>query len=233
MGRSAWIAIALAAGAAVAPLASMGGCSGSAPNAANRQSGARDGATPPNFRLARQRALEAAAEDEPELAISLYREAVNAFPGLGAAWNNLGVLLMEQERYLEAAEAFASAAEESPTDPRPLYNLGLTWDRSFYYEEALRIYLRALERDRTYLPALRGAIRAETLIGDTNEGTLERIRLALLRETDQRWRQFFQLQRASVEEDVTAERRRRAGVPRPASEEPPAGSEGGAEDEGR
>lgn len=211
-GRIASAALCVGVAALVSgPL--LAGCAGGTPpGAAERRSRGEQAGGAPNFALARQRAQQAAGEDDPAMAISLYREAVTAYPGLGVAWNNMGVLLMEEERYLEAAEAFAAAAEESPTDPRPLYNLGLTWDRSYYYAEALRIYLRALERDGTYLPALRGAIRAETLLGETDEETLERIRVALLREYDPRWREFFQLQRARVEEVLQAERRRSTGV---------------------
>ncbi|MEC9372741.1 MAG: tetratricopeptide repeat protein [Planctomycetota bacterium] len=164
-------------------------------------------AVPPrNLVLAQEKAKQAQAAKKPERAIALYQEALSAFPEFSAAWNNLGVLLLQQDRYLEAAEAFAQAAEQGQADPRGLYNLGLVWDRRNWPEQALELYLRALQRDPDYLPALRGAIRAERTLGRAEEETLERIRRALLRDRDDQWLEYFELQRSRVE-NLLRERR--------------------------
>jgi len=189
-------AVALLGGAV--PLASVGCVS-------DRREGERITITSDESqRFERAHALSQRAEQtkDPASAIRLYREAVTIFPELASAWNNLGVLLMDQQNYMEAAIAFVSAAESAPADPRPLYNLGLTWERAGYSEDAFKYYRQALERDRRYLPALRGAIRAERVMGRGDDRTLERLRLALLQETDEQWRDYFQRQRAAVEDDV-------------------------------
>lgn len=159
---------------------------------------------PEGVRIARARevALEAQRADDPDDAIALYTEALSIYPSFPAVWNNLGVLYLDEHRYLEAAEAFAAASDHSPVDARPLYNLGLCWERAGYLPDALRHYTAALERDPRYLPALRGAIRAERRMDLASEATLDRIRMALLLEPDPSWRQFFELQRASADAEV-------------------------------
>lgn len=144
-------------------------------------------------------AEEAYKSRKPVEAFEKYRLAVREYGEFPAAWNNLGVLLMEQENYLSAAEAFATAADLSPTDARPLYNLGLCWDRRNYLEDARKYYRRALERDRNYLPALRGAIRADALLNDANDDTLALIERALALEADDAWSKWFKLQRIRIE----------------------------------
>jgi len=75
-------------------------------------------------REAIQLAAEAYEEEDSETAITMYRDSVNLYRDLYPAWNNLGTLLMEQKRFLEAAEAFNTAAGLAPSDGRPLYNIG-------------------------------------------------------------------------------------------------------------
>lgn len=160
---------------------------------------------PPSQRsvaLAIEKARQAQQSKDPERAAVLYREAVEIYPEFAAAWNNLGNLYMGQQAYLDAAEAFARAAEHAPSDPRPLYNLGLTWDRAGWLPDSLRFYKQALVRDPRYLPALRGAIRAERLLQITEPGTLERLKVALGQETDEKWRTYFTFQRSNVEQEL-------------------------------
>ncbi len=149
-------------------------------------------------------ALRAQKAKSTSEAIALYRQAISVYADLASAWNNLGVLLMEQQRYLDAAEAFTTASEIEPADPRPMYNLGLTWEGAGYLNDALRYYGDALKRDPRYQPALRGAIRAERLLGRASDETLRRLRIALGQEQDAQWRQWFELQRPQVEAEVFA-----------------------------
>lgn len=173
----------------------------------------------PDLAKAREMALRAQRTKNPERAIDLYNQAVRAFPGFSAAWNNLGVLLMSDEQYLEAAEAFRAAADQSPADPRPLYNLAVLWDKQGWPEDALRFYLEALERDPRYQPALRGAIRNETLLGEADEKTLERLRTALLQENNDRWREYLLLQKTRVMRTVEEMEASMYSLPRRRSEE--------------
>lgn len=153
--------------------------------------------------VAAQRAEQAGKRDE---AILLYREALKEYREFPAAWNNLGVLLMDSERYLEAAECFAAASDLAPRDPRPAYNTGLSWDRAGYLNEAMEHYREAIARDGRYLPALRGSVRAERLQGRASSDTLERIRTALQLEQDDHWREWLELQRVRVEAELAGKR---------------------------
>jgi tetratricopeptide (TPR) repeat protein len=146
-----------------------------------------------------QQSVERGRVDE---AITRYQQALGAYDDFPAAWNNLGVLLMEQERYLEAADAFAAAGERAPSDPRPVFNLGLTWERASYVDEALQHYERALSRDPRYLPAIRGAVRAEQSLGVASDASAERLRIGLMIERDEGWRDFFEQQRIRVDAEL-------------------------------
>lgn len=152
----------------------------------------------PAERLRRARAISQQAQradraGDREGAIEHYRRAIAEYPEFGAAWNNLGVLLMEDDP-LEAVSAFATASELSPRDPRPVYNLGVIWERSGYADEASRHYRRALARDANYLPALRGSIHMDHLRNASDEDTALALRRAMMLETDPRWREYFERQ---------------------------------------
>lgn len=144
-------------------------------------------------------AARAFEEKDAEKAIALYREALSIYRDFYPAWNNLGTLLMQDRRYLEAAEAFTAAAGLSPDDARPVYNIGLLYDRSGYLQDAQTHYRRALIRDENYLPALRGLIRADTILNEADEDTLESIRRALRLEQDPRWREWLQLRKIRIQ----------------------------------
>lgn len=184
----------------------IGGCA-STPKKP-RPPAARSGPTPEQFAEAfdlASKAQRSQENDKPDVAIAQYRQSLAIYREFPAAWNNLGVVLMQESRYLEAGECFAAAAELAPRDPRPMYNLGLTWDRAGYLEEALTQYLRSVERDGRYLPALRGAIRAERLLGKGDLATLDRLKSALLLEQDPRWRDWLELQRLRIEAEQDAQ----------------------------
>lgn len=161
-------------------------------------------------RMERERRDEALREadkafraNDPEEAKRRYIAAIRKYPDFGQAWNNLGVVLMDQEQYLEAGEAFDRAAQLEPSDPRPVYNRGLLWFERGYLQDSMPHFLEALERDPNYLPALRSAIRASIRLRETSEVTLDQIKRALLIETDQKWRDYFERQRLLIEASLT------------------------------
>lgn len=156
------------------------------------------------MRLAAQ--AEAVAPDEPSKAIELYRQALANDDSLHNAWNNLGTLLMAQGRYADAVHAFQAAADLMPADPRPMYNTGIAYQRNGWGEEAYRHFAMALERDPSHLPSMRGFVRAAEITGKADERTIEVIRRATMRETDERWRSYFQRQRYRVEAVLEEER---------------------------
>lgn len=152
-------------------------------------------------RLTRARELAAEAQNakDPEQAARKYREAVQEYREFPSAWLNLGVIMMQGDQYLQASEAFSTAAELDASDPRPLYNLGLLYDRRGYLREARGYYERALERDDNFLPALRGAIRADSLLNEGSMQTLKWLERALMLEQDRKWQEWMRLQKARIE----------------------------------
>lgn len=181
------------------PLAPLAGC------ASSRSGTSLQASDPAQVSAAYDLILEAQdaeRRDKPEQAVALYREGLAKYREFPAAWNNLGSLLMDQSRYLEAVECFQAAADLAPKDPRPPYNQGLAWDRAGYLDDALEFYDRALGRDPQFLPALRGAIRAERLLGRGSQSTLDRLKIALLMEQDPKWRDWFNLQRLRLETEL-------------------------------
>lgn len=148
-------------------------------------------------------AQRAQRDDKIDEAIALYQRAVQAYRDFPAAWNNMGVLLLRQQRYLEAAECFVNAQEMAPQDPRPAYNLGLTWDKAGYPADALTHYQTALLRDPKYLPALRGAARASWLLRRYTDSSLDVVRTALLIEQDSRWREWLELQNVRIQNELS------------------------------
>ncbi len=149
------------------------------------------------------RAQRAQKDEEFDEAIAFYQQAVQAYRDFPAAWNNMGVLMLNQQRYLEAAECFANAIEMAPQDPRPSFNLGLTWDKAGYPSDALTHYQAALQRDGKYLPALRGAARASWLLRRYNDSSLDVVRTALLIEQEGRWREWLELENVRIQNELS------------------------------
>ena len=200
-----WAAVVAGVALAVAP-----GCGGSG--------AARTSADPaemdPSVRVAEAHRLAALAQDSAEEsaqqlargkteqgvrarqeAIEYYGRAVALHDAMGAAWNNLGVLLLEEQRYMDASRALQKAATLNSTDPRPLDNLGLIYHRTGYEEEALRHYGEALKRDPNYLNSLRGGVLAASRLGRVDEEILSWAERGSLLETDPKWREIFMRER--------------------------------------
>lgn len=131
-----------------------------------------------------------------------YEAALRNDPEFGPAWNNLGRIHLEQGDYVSAQQALLRAADLSLSDPRPYENLGLVYWRTQWTPEALKYYGMALERDPNSINALRGAIAASMHLNQVNEESLERVRRALLIETNPQWRREFEFFKIRVENEL-------------------------------
>ncbi len=97
-----------------------------------------DYATLENSAIAFERAGNlAAAEQQDHLAIA-------ADPHQGAAWTNLGALLLDQQRVPEAEDALLSAIAAAPSDPTPVFNLAVLYQQQGDHARALPLYRRVL-----------------------------------------------------------------------------------------
>jgi tetratricopeptide (TPR) repeat protein len=144
-------------------------------------------------------AIELDKRGDIDGAIAGYQRAIERYRDLPQPWYNIGVLYFERNMALEAASAFRTAAELMPKDPRPMKALGDVWAKQAYYDEASKYYLLALERDETDLPSLRQSILADHFRDKRGEGTAERIRRALMLESDPKWREFLLRQKQLTE----------------------------------
>ncbi len=159
-----------------------------------------------------RRAQDAQKAGRDEEAIALYRQSLDQSRTLASVWNNLGLLLMKRGDRMDAADMFRAAADVSPTDPKPYLNVALAYDEAGWSERALEYYIKSLERDPRYIDALRGAAQSARLLQMADEACLERVRSALLLETDPKWRAFFQREQLRIEGRMSNERLMRAEV---------------------
>lgn len=144
-------------------------------------------------------------------AIEQYQRATQAYNEMPVAWNNLGRLLMKRGENLAAANAFKTASELSPTDPRPMYNLGALWEQLGYYEDAEHWYDEALIRDQRHLPSLRRAILVDQLRDKVRPITAERLKIALLMEREPWWLDRFKRYQIHLRESLSESGRAGSG----------------------
>jgi tetratricopeptide (TPR) repeat protein len=143
-------------------------------------------------------------QEKDAIALEKYTQAIETYNELPVAWNNMGALLMKKGDNLKAAEAFMTASELSPTDPRPLHNLGSLWEKTGELNEAAKWYDRALERDDAYLPSLRRRILIDQLRDSVDNKSIARTRKALMLEKDPWWIDRFKRAELRFKESESA-----------------------------
>jgi len=156
------------------------------------------------YDLARQ-ASAAQADGNDDRALELYQQAVGVWPEIPSAWNNMGLILMDRSNYMDAVEAFKTAARQNPTDPRPIINVGVAYDRTGWAEEALVAYVQALDRAPLERDALLGAITANHRLLRADRKSLERTRTALMIETDPATRAWLERERFRIESRINTQ----------------------------
>lgn len=145
--------------------------------------------------------VDAQAHGHFDTAADFYKRSLELEPTSYVAWHNLGTVLTEQHKYLDAAAALKRSLEycADPHDARPYSNLGLVYNNAGFSEQALQYYGLALERDANWIPALRGTALAARKMNKVDEHLAETMRRALMIETDEKWREIFQGERLRIE----------------------------------
>ncbi len=164
-----------------------------------------------SVRLAQATALAAQAQQaqrdgEPLRAISLYEDSIRTYPEFHPAWNNLGVLYAAAKRDMDAVEAFKRAADLTPTDPRPLANIGLIYKSRGFEREAQEYLEQAIQRDEAYLPALRESVWLDIRRGTITEKSAQHANKALLLEKDPKWLTELQRSKIIIDDRLAAQR---------------------------
>lgn len=135
-------------------------------------------------------------------AMQYYQQSLEQSQELHAVWNNMGMLLMEEQNYIDAVEMFRIAADLAPFDPQPHYNIGLAYDEANYPARAMEFYERALERDPRYIDALRAYLLAAKRLDVAEPSMLQRVRTALLIDRDPTWRAFHEREQIRIESQI-------------------------------
>lgn len=148
------------------------------------------------------KAKTAADKGDVEEAIDLNRRAIAMDATLAGAWNNLGVLLMQQQNYRDAIEAFSRAADLLPADPRPYENIAHSYREAGYSSDAFLYFNKSLERDPNWLNSLRGVVACSQELNLSNPSLLANIRRGLLIESDPQWRSVFNRAKLRVESEL-------------------------------
>jgi Tfp pilus assembly protein PilF len=105
-----------------------------------------------------------------------YLVALSIDPNDSWSMNNLGLLLIEQERYEDALMPLARAVELRPGAPAFANNLGLALERTGRPGAAAMAYKSALAADSTYAKAAHSLARVE---GQTDEVPVDVVQLAV------------------------------------------------------
>lgn len=146
---------------------------------------------------------DALIEKNLDGAIERYRSAIRVWPRSPIAYNNLGYALLEQGDYRGASEALLIAAEQLPTDARPLQNLGLLYLRLGWNEEAYERFAEALGRDPNHVPSLTGIAQAAQALQRADERTLEFVKRAQLFVGESNdWGPYLARQRLRIEQQL-------------------------------
>ncbi|MBI4483785.1 MAG: tetratricopeptide repeat protein [Acidobacteria bacterium] len=99
--------------------------------------------TDPGSTLTRARILE--LEGRPEEAMAEYRSFIRDHPAVWYPYNNLGELLIRQQRMGEAQQVLEEAAALQPDSPAVHFNLGIAYGSQGESQRALQEFQRVLE----------------------------------------------------------------------------------------
>lgn len=127
---------------------------------------------------------------DPVEAEALLREALTADLWHGPAHNNLGVLLLKQDRLYEAAGEFEWARTLLPGHPDPRMNLGFVMERAGKVDDALACYDTALEVFPGHLPTVQALVRLQIRERRTDARTVELLDQVAMRGPDPVWREW-------------------------------------------
>jgi len=107
----------------------------------------------------------ALAENDLDKARRHFEKAVEIYPEFSGAYNNLGVIHMQQGRRDEGKQAFLRALELDPDAPRPYVNLARIYDAERNYAEVDRLLTRYVSMVPTSAEALMMLARAQVAAG--------------------------------------------------------------------
>ena len=136
----------------------------------------------------------------------LLREALGYDLYHGAAHNNLGVILLQQDKLYDAAEEFEWARKLLPGHPEPRANLAIVLERGGKHSDALEAAKSALETAPGNLNALQTIAFIQCRNGLTDGQTLGYLHDIAMRSSDKEWVDWAQRKRLSLEQPAAVSR---------------------------
>lgn len=109
-----------------------------------------------------------------------FRKALSADVYYAPAHNNLGLVLLETERYYEAAWEFDYAAKLAPRSPEPRQNLALLFEELGRTDQAIEEYEGCLKIDANNVSAMRQLARVYVKTGRRPDRLQELLEALLL-----------------------------------------------------
>lgn len=148
-----------------------------------------------------QSALAALAvtPSDDQSAETLLREALGYDLYHGAAHNNLGVLLLKQDRLYDAAEEFEWARKLLPGHPEPRVNLAIALERGGKHADALDAARTALEVRPGNLPAIKTIAVIQIREALTDDTTRVHLDAIITRSNDPVWRAWAERERLKLD----------------------------------
>jgi choline-sulfatase len=109
-------------------------------------------ANPKNLRAWYQKGWISVKSD-PDGAMAAFDKALDIQPGFAMAHRDLGLILLQKGRYKDAATHLEQAAVLGLAHPR-LYNfLGIAYSRTGRYQDAVKVYTKALDKEPDFAEA--------------------------------------------------------------------------------
>jgi Tfp pilus assembly protein PilF len=178
-GLSAWLSL--------VALVVLPGCSSSM----STYRAARDHKTPlQNAGAAREcniEGLKAIEKGDLAEAEEYFRKSLEHDLTYAPAHNNLGLVLLQTDRYYEAAWEFEYAAKLAPASPEPRDNLGLLFEELGKVDQAIGEYEKALDLDPQNLATMQHLARAYVKADRKDQRLKEVLERILLVPDDKQW----------------------------------------------
>ena len=136
--------------------------------------------------------------DNPEKAKVLLNEALGYDLYHGAAHNNLGVILLGENKLYDAAEEFEWARKLMPGYPEPRVNLAITLERGGRHGEAIEAAKAALEIRPGHLGAMETLAYLQVREGLEDKTTKGYLDTIIYRTDDVVWKEWATQQRLKI-----------------------------------
>jgi tetratricopeptide (TPR) repeat protein len=107
---------------------------------------------PKNLRAWYQKGWISVTSD-PEGAMLDFQKALEIQPGFAMAHRDLGIILLQKGRFGEAAIHLEQAAALGLAHPRLLNFLGIAYSRTGRYQDAVKVYTKALDQEPNFAEA--------------------------------------------------------------------------------